>query len=151
MGNQNFFVLDPTQRSGNYKNSLSHFFDKTFVKVTALLKELLKRWFHEIFFSVRKNFSSIRLSISAHIVKITILSRIFCQKCVQIIGKKFVKVLFLLNKLKNWFHGRNFGEREFRVFPHTVQCKNYVFLPSSSFHKNSTKSTHLDLIILIAK
>ena len=38
----------------NYENSLSHFFDKTFVKATFLLKKLLKSWFHDLFF-VRVN------------------------------------------------------------------------------------------------
>ena len=36
---------------GNYRNLLSHFFDKNFVKLTILLKKLLKSWFHEIFFN----------------------------------------------------------------------------------------------------
>ena len=34
---------------GNSGNSLSHFFDKNFVKPTVLLNKLLKSWFHEIF------------------------------------------------------------------------------------------------------
>ena len=35
---------------GNYGNLLSRFFDKNFVKVTFLLKKILKSWFDEIFF-----------------------------------------------------------------------------------------------------
>ena len=35
---------------GNFGNSLSHFFDKNFVKATVLLNKLLKSWFHETFF-----------------------------------------------------------------------------------------------------
>ena len=35
---------------GNYGNLLSHFFDKNFVKVTFLLKKILKSWFDEIFY-----------------------------------------------------------------------------------------------------
>ena len=41
---------------GNYGNILSHIFGKNFVKVTALLKEILNSWFDE-FFSVRVNSS----------------------------------------------------------------------------------------------
>ena len=40
---------------GKYRNSLSHFFDKNFVKVTFLLAELpAKSWFDEIFFGERE-------------------------------------------------------------------------------------------------
>ena len=35
---------------GIYKNLLSRFFGKNFVKVTVLLKKLLNKWFDEIFF-----------------------------------------------------------------------------------------------------
>ena len=35
---------------GNYGNLLSRIFSKDFVKVTVLLKKLLKSWFDEIFF-----------------------------------------------------------------------------------------------------
>ena len=34
---------------GNYRNSLSHFFRKNFVKAVVLLKKLLNSWFDEIF------------------------------------------------------------------------------------------------------
>ena len=39
------------KKCGNYGNSLSHFFDKNFVKVTFLLKKMLKSWFDEIFYA----------------------------------------------------------------------------------------------------
>ena len=39
------------------KYSLSHFFGKNFVKVTFLLRKLLKSWFHEFSYSVKENFS----------------------------------------------------------------------------------------------
>ena len=45
-----------TAQCGNYGNSLSHIFDKNFVKTAFLPKKLLKSWFHEIFFLVRGNF-----------------------------------------------------------------------------------------------
>ena len=35
---------------GNYRNLLSQFFDRYFVKATFLLKKLLNSWFHETFF-----------------------------------------------------------------------------------------------------
>ena len=35
---------------GNFGNSLSNFFDKTFVKATVLLNKLIQSWFHDIFF-----------------------------------------------------------------------------------------------------
>ena len=41
---------------GNSGNSLSHFFDKNFVKPTVLLNKLLKSWFHEIFFQWERIF-----------------------------------------------------------------------------------------------
>ena len=40
----------------NYERLLSHI-DKNFVKATLVQKILLKRWFHEYIFSVRKNFT----------------------------------------------------------------------------------------------
>ena len=49
--------------------------------------------------------------------------------------KNFVKATFLLNKLvKNWFHEKKFGGREFHVFPHCVSrtiksergCQRYL-------------------------
>ena len=39
-----------TAQCENYGNSLSRIFDKNFVKATFLLKELVKSWFHKIFF-----------------------------------------------------------------------------------------------------
>ena len=39
---------------GNLGNSLSHSFDKNFVKVMVLLNKLLKSWFDEIFFRWEK-------------------------------------------------------------------------------------------------
>ena len=42
-------------RCGIYRNLLSHFLDKNFVKSTYLPKKVLNSWFHEIFFSVRVN------------------------------------------------------------------------------------------------
>ena len=41
---------------GNCGNTLSYLLDKNFVKLTFLLKKLLKSWFHD-FFSLRENFS----------------------------------------------------------------------------------------------
>ena len=41
---------------GNYRNSLSHFFGKNFVKVTVLLQKLLNSWFDEIFCQSTVNF-----------------------------------------------------------------------------------------------
>ena len=47
---RNFFQKSVRAQCGNCGNSLSHFSDKNFVKVTFLVKKLLKSWFHEIFF-----------------------------------------------------------------------------------------------------
>ena len=45
-----FFRSVQFTQCGNYGNLLSHFFDKNFVKVTFLLKKILKSWFDEIFY-----------------------------------------------------------------------------------------------------
>ena len=49
---RNFHTVSEFQcaQCGNYGNSLSHYFGKNFVKVTYLLKKILKSWFDEIFF-----------------------------------------------------------------------------------------------------
>ena len=52
---------------GDYGNFLSHFFGKTFVKATFLLKKLLNRWFDE-FFLVRVNFSSFHSTLWCTII-----------------------------------------------------------------------------------
>ena len=39
-----------TAQCGNYCDLVSHIFGKNFVKLTVLLKKLLKSWFDEIFF-----------------------------------------------------------------------------------------------------
>ena len=44
-----FSIYVCTSQYGNYGNLLSLFFGKNFVKVTFLLKKLLKSWFDEIF------------------------------------------------------------------------------------------------------
>ena len=42
-----FLVFPHCAQCGNYRNSLSHFFCKNFVKAMVLLKKLLKCWFDE--------------------------------------------------------------------------------------------------------
>ena len=56
---------------GNCRNSLSHSFDKTFVKSTVLLKKLLKSWFDEIFFQWERisHFSTLCVEITEFYMK----------------------------------------------------------------------------------
>ena len=63
---------------GNFGNSLSHIFDKNFMKTTFLLRKLLKRWFDEIFFRFEWIFHFITLSQSGNYGNL--LSGFFWQK-----------------------------------------------------------------------
>ena len=68
---------------GNSGNSLSHFFDKNFVKPTVLLNKLLKSWFHEIFFQWERisEISTLWNSKFKNISWIQFISRnYFCEK-----------------------------------------------------------------------
>ena len=62
---------------GNYGNILSHIFGKNFVKVTALLKELLKSWFDEIFFGESNFFLFPHCDMQREDKKTT------CKSCMQ--------------------------------------------------------------------
>ena len=84
----------------NYRNFLFlRIFGKNFVKVTVLLiKKLLNRWFDEIFFSVRVNFSFFNTAVCD---RTYLLSHFF--------GKNFVRPTFSLRinlkqLLISWFH-----------------------------------------------
>ena len=114
--NGKYFLIP---QCGNYRNSLSHFFRKNFVKAMDLLKKLLKSWFDELFlwfcwkiinfpnfhFTVWKNekfsltkkiFRQINsLVLVTYLVK-PLLSRNFCQKCMRVNFRNFhtVKVRF---------------------------------------------------------
>ena len=94
---------------GNCRNSLSRLFCKIFVKVTVSLNKLLKSWFDDIYFWGE---SIIHFS-SVYCVTLTL-------------TKNFVKAMFLsliITKLctKELISRKNFGEREFLVFPQPVK------------------------------
>ena len=57
---------------GNYRNLLSHFFGKNFVKPTFLLKKLLKSWFDEIFFGESKFFILPHCVLKSHLGKYSV-------------------------------------------------------------------------------
>ena len=56
---------------GICRNSLSHFFDKNFVKVTFLLKNILKSWFDEIFLGDSKFFIFPHCGAIMHIIGVS--------------------------------------------------------------------------------
>ena len=79
---------------GNFGNSLSNFFDKTFVKATVLLNKLLQSWFHENFFGERE-FPKFPLCDFPHCTIRKYTLRLFWQKFRENNG--FTKI-----KLKNY-------------------------------------------------
>ena len=101
---------------GNYGNSLSRIFGKNFVKVTVLLKKLLKSWFHEIFFGEREFLKF------PHCVEVKL--RNFNTLPAQLplfYSKFFVKTMFFLVKKNitlDLFDGKIFAwQRNSRFYP----------------------------------
>ena len=118
---------------GDYGNFLSHFFGKTFVKATFLLKKLLNRWFDE-FFLVRVNFSSFHSTLWCTIIVIQ--SLIFSH---AILWKNekfcFPKIFFSSNQLFSNFFSKNVAftkfspkmcETKLQQFPHCVSYTHCV-------------------------
>ena len=120
---------------------LSHIFGKNFVKVTFSLKNLLKSWFDEFFFSERE------FHVFPHVCRKVVITQ--CEKRRNSLShffRKNVKVMIFLKKLlKNWFHEIFFqwGERISRFSTRTLctaQCENYGNSLSRIFDKNFGKS-----------
>ena len=116
---------------GNYGNSLSHFFDKNFVKATFLLNKLLKRWFDE-FFLVRENFPFFH-TVLCKLRNYSLM--LFWQKFREsnVFNEKVTKVLFSRNIFSARVNFSNFHA----IYPIFFSIETLSFSNwSSSSHAN---------------
>ena len=118
---------------GKCGNSLSRFFGKNFVKVTVLLKKLLKSWFHENFFQWER---ISRFSTLCSVEKWKIYSHWNFFPSNQLFSDLFSKCVAFTKFLPKK------RESNFTWFRHCAVLKLRNFL-SRFFGKNSVKARHL--------
>ena len=136
------FYVKSTPHCGKTRNSISV---KKNCEITSLVSSLVKPLLSQNFCQkVWEDFRNFH-TLHAHSVEITKIpshavfphrqSRNYGKLLSHIFDKNFVKVTFLLKTLlKNWFHRKFFGEREFRFF-HTVTTWRKTSNPQI-FHEN---------------